>query len=160
MSLRRPPASQMKTKCFPLIPLQTMKKKDFFGIPFDIALGGAGQDYIAYALVIEEIAKVCASTAVILSTHTSLCCCPIALFGSEYQKKQFLRGLLSGEMLGAFALTEPEAGSDVGAVATTAIETGNSYLLKGEKIFITNAGHAGVYVVFAKNMQAASYRHL
>ena len=140
-----------ENESFPLKTVSEMKEKKFFGIPFDHALGGAGQDYIAYALVIEEIAKSCASTAVILSTHTSLCCFPIARFGSEYQKNKFLRGLLSGEILGAFALTEPGAGSDVGAVATTATETGSGYVLNGEKIFITNAGHAGVYVVFAKN---------
>lgn len=131
--------------------IEGMKNEKFFGIPFDAALGGAGQDYIAYALVIEEIAKACASTAVMLSTHTSLCCYPIFRFGSGLQKDKFLRGLLAGEMLGAFALTEPGAGSDVGAISTAAREENGRYILNGEKIFITNAGYAGVYIVFAKN---------
>lgn len=140
-----------ENESFPTKTVEEMKKKQFFGIPFSLEWGGLGCDFVAYVLAIEEIAKACASTAVILSTHTSLCCFPIARFGGGDQKEKYLRKLLSGELLGAFALTEPGAGSDVGAVATTAVETENDYVLNGEKIFITNAGHAGVYIVFAKN---------
>jgi butyryl-CoA dehydrogenase len=138
-------------EAFPLAAVDEMKKRGLFGIPFGTETGGAGLDYTAYALTIEEIAKACASTAVILSTHTSLACYPVAEFGNDLQKEKFLRPLLAGEKLGAFALTEPGAGSDVGAVSTAAREENGRYIINGEKIFITNAGYAGVYIVFAKN---------
>jgi butyryl-CoA dehydrogenase len=116
------PAAQStdENELFPQETVAQMKNKGFFGIPFDVRLGGAGQDYIAYALMIEEIAKACASTAVILSTHTSLCAYPVAKFANKEQKERFLRPLLTGDLLGAFALTEPGAGSDVNAIASTA----------------------------------------
>ena len=140
-----------ESDAFPARAVREMKSRKYFGIPFGAEWGGGGQDYTAYAMAIEEIARRCASTAVVLSTHTSLCCLPVSLFGSQKIKAAYLRPLLAGDLLGAFALTEPEAGSDVWAIETLAREEDDCYVLNGEKVFITNAGHAGVYIVFAKN---------
>ncbi|MEI6101750.1 MAG: acyl-CoA dehydrogenase family protein, partial [Eubacteriales bacterium] len=140
-----------ENEAFPVQTVLEMQSRKLFGIPFDSEWGGSGQDYLSYALAIEEIAKCCASTAVILSTHTSLCCLPISLFGNKLQKEKYLRQLLAGERLGAFALTEPGAGSDVLAISTNVWEEDDCFILNGEKVFITNAGYAGVYIVFAKN---------
>ena len=111
--------------------------------------GGGGMDMIAYTLVIEEISKVCASSGVILSVNNSLVCDPILHFGNDDQKKRFLEPLARGEKLGCFALTEPGAGSDAGALRTTARLDGDSYILNGNKVFITNGTHADVAIVFA-----------
>jgi butyryl-CoA dehydrogenase len=140
-----------ENEAFPVQMVWEMQKRKYFGIPFGPEWGGGGQDYVAYTQAIEEIAKHCASTAVILSTHTSLCCRPLHMFGSQKQKEVYLRPLLQGELLGAFALTEPNAGSDVWGISANAREEDGCYILNGEKVFITNAGFAGVYIVFAKN---------
>ncbi|TMG25094.1 MAG: hypothetical protein E6H95_12340 [Chloroflexi bacterium] len=112
--------------------------------------GGAGLDALAFAICVEELAQACASTAVIVDVHTSVGTEPILLFGDEEQKRRWLPRLASGELLGAFALTEPASGSDAAALQTTARRDGDSYVLRGTKIFITNIGHAGLYVVFAR----------
>ncbi|HET9782626.1 MAG TPA: acyl-CoA dehydrogenase family protein [Candidatus Dormibacteraeota bacterium] len=112
--------------------------------------GGAGLDALAFALCIEELAQACASTAVIVDVHTSVGTEPILLFGDEEQKKKWLPRLAKGEILGAFALTEPSSGSDAASLKTTARRNGAGYVLNGSKVFITNVGHAGVYVVFAR----------
>ncbi|HOJ94982.1 MAG TPA: acyl-CoA dehydrogenase family protein, partial [Fervidobacterium nodosum] len=112
-------------------------------------IGGAGGDYLTYIIAVEELAKVCATTSIILSAHTSLCCWPIFNFGTQQQKEKYLRPLLKGEMIGAFALTEPNAGSDAGNQQTTAKLVGDYYILNGSKIFITNGGVADVFIVFA-----------
>jgi butyryl-CoA dehydrogenase len=120
------------------------------GIVFPEEYGGAGADYISYAIAVEELSRVCASTGVTLSAHLSLGSNPIYLFGSEAQKKQFLVPLAEGRKMGAFGLTEPSAGSDAGGTKTTAVKDGDSWLLNGTKIFITNAGEAEIYIVFAR----------
>lgn len=119
------------------------------GIPFPEEYGGSGSDYISYAIAVEELSRVCASTGVTLSAHTSLGSWPIYKYGTEEQKKKFLKPLAEGKKIGAFGLTEPSAGSDAGATRTTAVLDGNEYVLNGSKIFITNAGVAEIYVVFA-----------
>jgi len=120
------------------------------GIVFPEEYGGGGADYISYAIAVEELSRVCASTGVTLSAHLSLCANPIYLFGSEEQKQKYLQPLATGEKLGAFGLTEPSAGSDAGGTRTTAVKEGDNYILNGTKIFITNGGEAETYVVFAR----------
>jgi len=129
------------------------------GIVFPEEYGGAGADYVSYAIAVEELSRVCASTGVTLSAHLSLGSNPIYLFGSEEQKQQFLVPLASGEKMGAFGLTEPAAGSDAGGTKTTAVKDGDSYLLNGTKIFITNGGEAETYIVFARTDKAAQKHH-
>lgn len=125
------------------------------GIVFPEEYNGAGADYISYAIAVEELSRVCASTGVTLSAHLSLCANPIYLFGTEEQKQQFLSPLASGEKMGAFGLTEPSAGSDAGGTKTTAVFDGEQWILNGTKIFITNAGDAEVYVVLARTDKEA-----
>ena len=120
------------------------------GITFPEEYGGVGADYISYAIAVEELSRVDASVGVTISAHASLCCNPIALFGTEAQKKKYLTPLASGEKLGAFGLTEPMAGSDASGTRTTAVREGNEYILNGSKIFITNAYYADVYIVTAQ----------
>ncbi len=120
------------------------------GIVFPEEYGGAGADYISYAIAVEELSRVCASTGVTLSAHLSLGSNPIYLFGSETQKKEFLVPMAEGRKMGAFGLTEPSAGSDAGGTRTTAIRDGDFWILNGTKIFITNAGEAEIYIVFAR----------
>ena len=129
------------------------------GIVFPEEYGGAGADYISYAIAVEELSRVCASTGVTLSAHLSLCANPIYLFGTEEQKQQYLAPLARGEKIGAFGLTEPAAGTDAGGTRTTAIKDGDSWLLSGTKIFITNAGVAETYVVFARTDKQAQKHH-
>jgi acyl-CoA dehydrogenase len=112
--------------------------------------GGAGLDALAFAICIEELAQACASTAVIVDVHTSVGTEPILLFGDEEQKRRWLPRLAGGELLGAFALTEPSSGSDAAALKMTARRSGGGYVLNGTKVFITNIGRAGLYVVFAR----------
>lgn len=125
------------------------------GIVFPEEYGGAGADYISYAIAVEELSRVCASTGVTLCAHLSLCANPIYLFGTETQKQQYLRPLASGEKMGAFGLTEPSAGSDAGGTRTTAVLDGDDYVINGSKIFITNAGDAETYVVLARTDKKA-----
>ena len=120
------------------------------GILIPREYGGAGLDALAFTLCIDELAQACASTSVIIDVHTSVGSEPILLFGTDEQKRQWLPRLASGEMLGAFALTEPAAGSDAASLQTTARRHGDGYVLNGTKVFITNIGRAGLYVVFAR----------
>jgi butyryl-CoA dehydrogenase len=119
------------------------------GIPWPEAYGGLGADYVTYALAIEELSRVCASTGITLSAHISLAGWPIYTFGTEVQKQSYLRPIAEGKKLGAFGLTESLAGSDAAAMRTTAIRDGDHYILNGSKRFVTNAGEAEIYVVFA-----------
>lgn len=112
--------------------------------------GGAGLDALSFAICIEELAQACASTAVIIDVHISVASEPIVLFGDEEQKRRWLPRLASGELLGAFALTEPASGSDAASLQTSARRNGGGYVLNGTKVFITNIGRAGMYVVFAR----------
>ncbi|KJS03396.1 MAG: acyl-CoA dehydrogenase [Desulfobulbaceae bacterium BRH_c16a] len=129
------------------------------GIVFPEEYGGAGADYLSYAIAVEELSRVCASTGVTLSAHLSLGSNPIYLFGSEEQKKQFLTPLAQGEAMGAFGLTEPAAGSDAGGTRTFAVRQGEDWIINGSKIFITNAGEAEIYVIFARTDRAAEKHH-
>ncbi|MGW6297956.1 acyl-CoA dehydrogenase [Peribacillus butanolivorans] len=119
------------------------------GIPWPEEYGGIGSDYLTYCIAIEELSRVCASTGVTLSAHTSLAGWPIYKFGSEEQKQKYLRPMAQGEKIGAYGLTEPSSGSDAGGMRTTAKLVGDEYIINGSKIFITNGGIADTYVVFA-----------
>ncbi|WP_332692088.1 acyl-CoA dehydrogenase [Halalkalibacter lacteus] len=119
------------------------------GIPWPEEYGGIGADYMSYVIAVEELSRICASTGVTLSAHTSLAGWPIYKFGSEEQKQTYLRALAEGTKIGAYGLTEPGSGSDAAAMKTTAVLDGNHYILNGAKIFITNGGIADIYVVFA-----------
>ncbi|MGO4889122.1 acyl-CoA dehydrogenase [Anaerobacillus sp. MEB173] len=119
------------------------------GIPWPEEYGGIGADYLSYVIAVEELSRVCASTGVTLSAHTSLAGWPIYKFGNEEQKQKFLRPMAEGKKMGAYGLTEPGAGSDAGNMKTTAKLDGDDYIINGSKIFITNAGEAEIYVVFA-----------
>ena len=129
------------------------------GIVFPEEYGGAGSDYISYAIAVEELSRVCASTGVTLSAHLSLCANPIYLFGTEEQKQKYLTPLATGEKMGAFGLTEPAAGSDAGGTKTTAMREGKDWILNGTKIFITNGGEAETYVVTARTDKEAKKHH-
>lgn len=134
---------------FPEETVRKMAECGMMGVPFPVKYGGAGGDNVSYAITVEELSKVCASTAVILSAHTSLCCWPIYKWGTENQKESYLPGLLSGKKLGAFGLTEPNAGSDAGGQRTRAESAGENWVLDGSKVFITNGGYADVYIIMA-----------
>lgn len=138
-----------KTERFPEETVAKMAEMGLMGIPFPEEYGGAGMDNLSYAQCVEEMSKVCGSTGVIVSAHTSLCATPIYMFGTEEQKQKYLTPLASGEKLGAFGLTEPGAGTDASGQKTTAVLDGDHYVLNGSKIFITNAGPADIYVVMA-----------
>ena len=118
------------------------------GVAIPEAEGGAGMDHISYAIVIEEISRVCASTGVILSVQNSLYCDPIHRFGTEDQKKKFLLPFARGEKIGCYALTEPQAGSNAAALATKAVRKGDKYLINGTKAWITNGGAADAAIVY------------
>jgi alkylation response protein AidB-like acyl-CoA dehydrogenase len=134
---------------FPRDLVDKAAKLGLLGILVPDAYGGAGLDHVSFAIFVEEVARFCASTAVILDVHTSVGTEPIVLFGSEEQKQRWLPDLARGKKLAAFALTEPEAGSDAAHLNTAAIRWDGGYLLNGTKIFITNAGEAQLYVVMA-----------
>ncbi|NLV89123.1 MAG: acyl-CoA dehydrogenase [Tissierellia bacterium] len=138
-----------KTERFPRETVEKMAKYNMMGIPFPAEYGGAGGDDLAYAIAVEELSKSCATTGVILSAHTSLGCWPIYKYGTEEQKQKYLVPLAKGEYLGAFGLTEPNAGTDAASQQTTAVLDGDNYILNGTKIFITNGGEADVYIIFA-----------
>jgi acyl-CoA dehydrogenase len=120
------------------------------GIPWEEEYGGAGSDFVSYAIAVEELSRVCASTGVTLSAHLSLCSWPIWKFGTEEQKQKYLIPLAEGTKLGAFGITEPSAGSDAGGTKTTAVLDGDHYILNGTKVFITNAYYADTYIVIAR----------
>ena len=134
---------------FPVETVEKMAKYGLLGIPFPTEYGGAGGDHISYAITVEELSRVCASTGVICSAHTSLCCWPIFNWGNEEQKQKYLPDLLSGKKLGAFGLTEPNAGTDASGQQTRAELVGDKWILNGAKVFITNGGYADVFVVMA-----------
>ncbi|MDO4543126.1 MAG: acyl-CoA dehydrogenase family protein [Clostridia bacterium] len=135
---------------FPNYTVEKMAKLGLMGIIVPTQYGGMGGDYRMYIKAVEELSKYCATTGVILSAHTSLCVAPILEFGTEKQREKYLPKLASGEWLGAFGLTEPNAGTDANNQTTTAVPDGNgNYILNGSKIFITNAGPASVYFVIA-----------
>ncbi|MGL4608027.1 MAG: acyl-CoA dehydrogenase [Eubacteriaceae bacterium] len=143
---------------FPVETLEKLKKYGFLGIPYDESLGGQGFDTLAYAMCVEELSKVCGTTGVIVSAHTSLCAEPIYKYGTPEQKEKYLKPLLQGKTLGAFGLTEANAGTDAGSQQTKAVLNDNHYILNGNKIFITNAGYADTYLIFAMTDMAKGTR--
>ena len=138
-----------ETERFPEETVEKMKKLGFMGIPQPKEYGGQGCDTLTYVLCVEELSKVCATTGVIVSAHTSLGSDPIKKFGTPEQIQKYLVPLASGEKLGAFGLTEPNAGTDASGQQTKAVLEGDHYVLNGSKIFITNGGKADIYIIFA-----------
>ncbi len=137
-----------ETERYPLETVKKMAKYGMMGIPIAEQYGGVGGDTLSYILAVEELAKVCTSTSTILSAHTSLCATVIQQFGTEAQKQKYLPALAKGEKIGAFGLTEPNAGTDSSAQQTMAVLEGDHYVLNGQKIFITNGGYAETFIVF------------
>ena len=138
-----------ETEIFPRGTVEKMAKLGFLGIPVPKQYGGQGCDILTYAMCVEELSKVCGTTGVIVSAHTSLCCDPILTYGTEEQKQKYLVPLAKGEKLGAFGLTEPGAGTDAQGQQTKAVLEGDEYVLNGSKIFITNGKEADIYIIFA-----------
>jgi len=134
---------------FPHESVKKMAELGLMGIPWDEKYGGTGMDTMALVIAIEEIGKVCPSTSATMMAHTSLGTAPIAVFGTEEQKERYLPGLASGKQIGAFGLTEPNAGSDAGNTQTRAILNGNEFIVNGEKAFCTNAGEASIIIFTA-----------
>lgn len=146
----KPKAAEVdETEEFPFETVKKMGKIGLLGLIVPTKYGGAGGDYRIYIKAVEEISKSCATTGVILSAHTSLCVAPILEFGSEEQKQKYLPPLCDGTYIGAFGLTEPNAGTDTSGVQTTAVRCGDNFILNGNKIFITNGEVADVYIVIA-----------
>ncbi len=135
---------------FPKEIVKQMGELGLMGIPIDEEYGGAGMDFTSYIIAINELSKVSATVGVILSVHTSVGTNPIVYFGTEAQKQKYVPKLASGEYIGAFAITEPGAGSDASGIKTTAVRKGDHYVLNGSKIFITNGGEADTYIVSTK----------
>lgn len=144
---------------FPAENIKKLAELDLFGITIPEEYGGLGMDYLTWTLVSERISRACTTTGLIFGTNL-LCTYPLLQFGNEEQKKKYLPPLAKGEILGAFALTEPEAGSDAGNVQTTAIKENDSYVLDGTKIFITNGEVAGTYIIIANMDRARGPRGL
>ena len=138
-----------ETEHFPEVNVAKMQKLGFMGIPVPKELGGQGCDVLTYIMLVEELAKVCATTSVVVSGHTSLCIDPIMTYGTPEQKEKYVVPLAKGELLGAFALTEPGAGTDAQGVQTKAVLDGDEWVLNGTKCFITNGEYADVYIVIA-----------
>ncbi|MFZ5945762.1 MAG: acyl-CoA dehydrogenase [Bacillota bacterium] len=138
-----------KNHRFPVETMAKLKDLSLMGVVIPEEYGGSGADAVSYMIVIEELSRACASTGIIVATHTSLCCFPILKFGTEEQKQKYLVPLASGEKLGAFCLTEPGAGTDAASQQTTAVLDGDYYILNGSKCFITNGGYADTYIVMA-----------
>ncbi len=146
---------KMEQGHFPREILTKMGELGLMGIPVPENYGGAEMDFVSYIIAINELSKVSATIGVILSVHTSVCTNPILYFGIEAQKQKYVPKLASGEYIGAFCLTEPQAGSDASNIKTRAVKDGDEYIIDGSKIFITNGGEAQVYIVFAVTDPAA-----
>jgi alkylation response protein AidB-like acyl-CoA dehydrogenase len=147
-----------KTEEFPAENIQKMGELGLLGLPYPEKYGGGGGDYLSYAIAVEEISRACGSTGLIYAAAVSLGCGPIYSFGTEAQKQKWLPRLCSGQGLGAFGLTEPEAGSDAGATRTTAVRDGDEYVINGSKMWITSGAIADVLTVTAKTDPAAGTR--
>lgn len=152
----RPIAAELdEEERFPTELIPMLSEIGVMGIPIPEEYGGVGMGNLEYVIAVEEISKACASTGVTVSAHTSLCCWPILTYGTEEQKQKYLVPLATGEKLGAFGLTEPNAGTDAAMQTTIAEDKGEYYLLNGSKIFITNGSYADVYVIFAMTNKSA-----
>ncbi len=146
----RPLAIQIdETHAIPEALVQKMCAMGMLGTYLPEAYGGSGLDVLSYAIVVEEVSKACASSGILISAHTSLACDPLLQFGSEDQKKKHLTPLATGEKIGCFLLTEPEAGSDPAGLATSYRQDGEAYVINGSKVFITNGGYRGTGILFA-----------
>ena len=139
-----------ENQTFPTEQIKKLGELGFMGMMVSPKYGGAGMDTVSYVLAMEEISKVDASCSVVMSVNNSLVCWGLETFGTEAQKEKYLRPLASGEIIGAFCLSEPEAGSDATSQSTTAIDKGDHYLLNGTKNWITNGSTASVYLVIAQ----------
>ena len=142
-------------------PSETIKKfgeMGIMGLAFPVKYGGSGLSYVTYIAVVSEIARHCASTAITVSAHCSLCCGPIYYYGTEEQRNKYLTPLLAGERLGAFGFTEPSAGTDGANQKTTAVDKGDHWLINGSKIFITNGGEAETFVITAVTDKESGHR--
>lgn len=145
-----PISSEIDEKAiYPYETIAKLAEMGLMGMPFPKEYGGVGSDYLTYIMAIEEISKVDASHGVIIQTHNALCCWPIFTYGTEEQKKKYLPELLSGKHLGAFGLTEPNAGSDAAGIETKAVLEGDEWVINGSKIFISGGGIADIYVIMA-----------
>jgi len=136
-----------ENKEFPHDTVAELAEMGFLGVPFPAEWGGAGLDYLSYIIVVEELSRVCGTTGITVAAHTSLGTNPIYAFGSDVLKEKYLRKLASGEILGAFGLTEPAAGSDAGATRTTAVRDGDDWIVNGTKVYCTNGTHAGTVII-------------
>ncbi|MHC5051330.1 MAG: acyl-CoA dehydrogenase family protein [Planctomycetota bacterium] len=139
-----------ETKEFPHETVAELKEMGLLGVPFSEEWGGAGMDYLAYTITVEELSRACGATGLTVAAHTSLGTNPIYEFGSQRQKEKYLRKLAAGEMLGAFGLTEPEAGSDAGSTRTTAVRDGDDWIINGTKVYCTNGTHAETVIITAR----------
>lgn len=153
-------AERDEKELFPRDIFDQMGELGILGLPYPEEYGGAGSDFLSYAIAVEEISRVCGSTGIGLSVHVSLCSWPIFKYGTEEQKQKFLKPLAEGVKLGAFGLTEPNAGTDASAATTTAVIDGDSYILNGTKVFNTNGGEAEIEIIFAVTNKAAGLKGL
>lgn len=140
---------EMEKGRFPTSLLKKMAERGWMGLPIPAKYSGAGHDFITYIMIIHELSKKSAVLGAVLSVHTSIVTIPILLYGNERQKEHYVKKLAAGQYLGAFCLTEPSAGSDAGSLKTRAEKRGDTYVLNGTKVFITNGGAADIYLVFA-----------
>ncbi|HOG46097.1 MAG TPA: acyl-CoA dehydrogenase family protein, partial [Anaerolineae bacterium] len=143
---------------FPWALIRTMAEMGMLGLPVAEEYGGAGADYLSYAMAVEEVSRVCGSTGITMAAHTSLGTMPFVYFGTEAQKRRYLPQLASGAKLGAFGLTEPNAGSDAGGIQTTAVLDGDEWVINGQKVFITSGSIADVVVIAARTDPSAGSR--
>ncbi|MEZ5064833.1 MAG: acyl-CoA dehydrogenase [bacterium] len=145
-----PKAAEIDRTCeFPVDTFRKLGAQGLLGVPYPEEWGGAGLDYLSYAIAVEEVARVCGSTALSMAAHNTLGCGPLHHFGTKEQKEKFLRRLTTGEILGAYGLTEPNSGSDAGGMQTRAVRDGSQWVLNGQKAWMTNGGYAGMYTVTA-----------
>ena len=155
----RPIAAEIDREArFPWEIVEKMAALGYFGIQVPRALGGAGLDTVSYAITIEEISRVCAALGLCVTVHNSVAVYPLMAFGTNRQKERWVRPMAQGKKIGAFCLTEPDAGSDAGAVSATATADGDQYVLNANKVFVTNGGVADVCLIFARTDPAAGRR--
>jgi alkylation response protein AidB-like acyl-CoA dehydrogenase len=151
-------AERDEKELFPRDIFDKLGNLGILGLPYPEEYGGAGSDFLSYAIAVEELSRVCGSTGIGLSVHVSLCAWPIFKYGTEEQKQKYLRPLAEGSKLGAFGLTEPNAGTDAAAGSTIAVKDGDSYILNGTKVFNTNGGEAEIEVIFAATDKTAGLK--
>lgn len=149
---------EMEKGRFPTSLLKKMAERGWMGLPIPAKYSGAGHDFITYIMIIHELSKKSAVLGAVLSVHTSIVTIPILLYGNERQKEHYVKKLAAGQYLGAFCLTEPSAGSDAGSLKTRAEKRGDTYVLNGTKVFITNGGAADIYLVLLQPIRKRERR--